>query len=274
MTTLRIACLQTAGTLGDVEANLAELDAAAAEAAAAGARLLVTPEMFLTGYDTGDRTAELTDQPLLPRCAEVARRHGIDLVVGLPERVGEASGGERRIGNCATHLDSTGQVRARRVKSHLFGELDRGRFVAGDDAVTMTSVDDVRLALLICYEAEFAELVRAAALAGAQAVIVPTANMTPFVFVCDQVIPVRAWENQVYVAYVNHIGVEADTTYVGHSSVVGPDGVAVASATDERALLVADLDIDRVEAGQKENPYLTDRRTALYASLTAELLQP
>ncbi|MFP3822297.1 nitrilase-related carbon-nitrogen hydrolase, partial [Bacillus sp. SIMBA_008] len=65
--TLTIAGLQHHGTPGDVDANLAVVAAAAGEAAARGARILVTPEMFVTGYNIGDRLAPLATPGLVGR---------------------------------------------------------------------------------------------------------------------------------------------------------------------------------------------------------------
>ncbi len=99
MTVLRLALLQSAGVLGDVGANLAELDAAAAEAAAAGAGLLMTPEMFLTGYELGaERTAEMADRAageLVPAVAQVARR-ARDRAARRHARAGRRAGGQHR----------------------------------------------------------------------------------------------------------------------------------------------------------------------------------
>ena len=58
---MKIALFQTAGA-GSVSANLDLLETKAAEAAAQGARLLIAPEMFLTGYNIGERTWELAER--------------------------------------------------------------------------------------------------------------------------------------------------------------------------------------------------------------------
>lgn len=257
MARLRIASVQTEGTPGDLEANFAELDDAAARAAEQHADLLITPELFLTGYDVGD-VAEWAEQPLAVRVGEISRQRGIGILAGIPEPV---PGG---IGNCAVLVDERGEVLARYAKSHLFGELDRQRFVAGDQLVVTADFRGVRISLLICYDVEFPAAARAAALAGADLIAVPTAQMEPFAFIADTVIPARAWENQIYVAYTNHIGREAGTVYVGRSSIVAPDGSVLQRAVDEPALLVADVDSEVVAAARAANPYLLDRRTDLY----------
>nr|WP_282600068.1 carbon-nitrogen hydrolase family protein [Patulibacter sp. SYSU D01012] len=247
--------MQTAGTPGDVHANLAELDRAAADAVARGASLLITPEMFLTGYEIGPAAADLARQDLDGPTGAIAARHGIDLVVGLPEADGD------RLYNTASVFAADGALTARYRKTHLFGDLDRAVFTAGDELVTTFEHRGLKVALLVCYDVEFPETVRAAALAGAHLVAVPTAQMEPFSFVADVLIRTRAWENQVYVAYVNHDGDEGgELRYVGGSSLVAPDGAVLDRAAHGTALLVADLRRDVVEAGQRANPYLLDRR--------------
>lgn len=259
MTILRIAGLQTAGTPSDVEANLAELDAAVARAKTHEVELVITPEMFLTGYDIdiADLT-RFTRTALTERVAEIAARHEVAILVGVPEA--SPSG----VTNSAVFLDSRGTRLASHAKTHLYGDLDRAMFSAGDSPVSLVEYRGVKIAMLICYDVEFPENVRAAALAGAHVIAVPTAQMEPFRFIPDTVIPVRAWENQVYVAYVNHVGQEAETVYVGGSSICAPDGSFLARADRETKLIVADIDTEVVAKAQVDNPYLQDRRPDLY----------
>lgn len=124
---LKVAGLQTSGTPGDIAANLDELASAACAAAGEGAQLLITPELFVTGYDIGDVIYELAAQDLLSPLKRIAEEHGIALVVGIPEAVGE------KLYNSAVFVDQQGQVRATHRKTHLFGPLDRQYFTAGSD---------------------------------------------------------------------------------------------------------------------------------------------
>ena len=256
-----VAGLQTAGRPGDVDGNLALLDSAAAQAAAQGAELLITPEMFLTGYDLAGGLPELTAlaaRDLLGPAGEIARRHGLAIVLGAPDAAPEG------LYNAAFFLDETGRVLTRYRKSHLFGELDQALFRAGDELFGCVQFRGLRIAICICYDVEFPETVRAAALDGAHLVAVPTAQMTPFSFVAEQLIRTRAWENQVYVAYCNHTGAEATLRFVGRSSIVAPSGQVLASAAEGDALLVADVDSDVVTRAHTDNPYLADRRLDLH----------
>ncbi|WP_369205407.1 carbon-nitrogen hydrolase family protein [Streptomyces sp. PU-14G] len=255
---MKISALQTAGTPGDVHANLRALDAACARAATRGSRLLITPEMFLTGYNIGERVHELAATDLLSPVREIARNHRLALVVGLPEREHGACY------NAAVFVGPDGQVLGRHRKTHLFGQLDRTSFTPGDRLTSLVDYEGVRIALLICYDVEFPETVRAAAVAGADLVAVPTAQMEPYAFVADHLLRVRAWENQLYVAYVNHDGAEGDLRYVGRSCLVAPSGEVLDRAEHGDSLLSATVDPHVVARARHANPYLVDRRVDLY----------
>ena len=255
---LTVAGLQAAGVPGDVEANCAQLRAAAAEAATAGARLLITPELYLTGYDIGDQVRELARLDLTGAVRQIAREAGLAILAGLPEPAGE------RLYNTAILVGGRGEELLRYRKTHLFGDLDRRYFVPGDDLVAVAELHGVRMAVLICYDVEFPETVRAAAERGADLIAVPTAQMTPFEFVAEQVVRTRAWENQVYLAYVNHDGRERTLEYVGRSSIVAPSGDVLAGAGHGDQLLLATIDTEVVARARAQNPYLNDRRSDLY----------
>jgi predicted amidohydrolase len=257
---LSIAGMQTVGTLGDVAANLAELREAAREAKGRDVELLITPELFVTGYNVGDDLNELAKQDLLVQVRDIAREEGIAIVVGLPEY--DAG----HYYNTAVFLDEHGEILGRYRKTHLFGSLDQNAFTPGDQLVCTVDYRGVRLAILICYDVEFPETVRAAALAGAHAILVPTAQMIPFEIVAEQVVRVRAWENQLYVAYINHDGAEDDLVYVGRSSIADPYGNVIDSILQGTGLVRGVIDTDIVDKAQGQNPYLLDLRPELYSS--------
>jgi 5-aminopentanamidase len=264
MPALRTALLQSSGTPGSVAGNLRVLDEAAARAAASGARVLLCPEMFLTGYAIGDdvgRLAEPADGRSAEAVAATAARHGLAVLYGYPERDGE------QIFNSAQLIAADGTRLAGYRKTHLFGPFERERFTPGDQPVVQADLDGVRLGIMICYDVEFPENVRAHALAGTDLLAVPTAQMRPFEFVAESVVPVRAFENQLYVAYVNRTGTEGEFDFVGLSCLAGPDGTARARAGRGEELVVGDVDPALLAESRAANPYLSDRRPGLYASL-------
>ncbi|CAM5325329.1 carbon-nitrogen hydrolase family protein [Streptomyces griseorubiginosus] len=261
---MRTALLQSSGRPGSVEGNLKVLDEAAASAAAAGAALLAAPEMFLTGYAIGDdigRLAEEADGEGADAVAEIAVRHGLAVAYGYPERSGDT------VFNSAQLISADGTRLANYRKTHLFGCFERDHFTPGEQPVVQAELGGLRVGLMICYDVEFPENVRAHALAGTDLLLVPTAQMHPFQFVAESLVPVRAWENQMYVAYVNRVGEEGEFDFVGLSVLAGPDGVARARAGRGADLVLADADPAFLAASREANPYLKDRRPGLYGSL-------
>jgi len=255
---MRVAVLQTAS--GELEG----LRARAVEAAARGARLLITPEAFTSGYNVPGLAdlAQPADGPWRREIAAIAREAGIAILYGYPERVGSV------VHNAAQLVERDGRVLANYRKSHLYGEVDTRTFVPGNGDFAVVDLDDVRIGILICYDVEFPEAVRVLALAGADLIAVPTALMRPYEVVARTVVPARAYENQVYVAYANRSGTEADLTYCGESCMVAPDGDVLARAGDAEELIVADVDRGRLAELRAENTHLRDRRPTLYGALT------
>ncbi|MER5451938.1 carbon-nitrogen hydrolase family protein [Streptomyces sp. NPDC002766] len=261
---MRTALLQSSGRPGSVAENLKVLDAAASRAAAAGAALLAAPEMFLTGYAIGDdiaRLAEPADGDSADAIADIAGRHGLAIAYGYPERDGET------VLNSAQLISAEGVRLANYRKTHLFGCFERDHFTPGEQPVVQAELGGLTVGLMICYDVEFPENVRAHALAGTDLLVVPTAQMHPFQFVAESMIPVRAFENQMYVAYVNRVGREGEFDFVGLSTLAGPDGIARTRAGRAEDLLLADADPAFLAASREANPYLQDRRPGLYRSL-------
>jgi len=261
---MRTALLQSSGRPGSVAENLKVLDAAAGRAAAAGAALLAAPEMFLTGYAIGDgiaRLAEPADGDSADAIADIAARHGLAIAYGYPERDGGT------VFNSAQLISAAGDRLANYRKTHLFGCFERDHFTPGGQPVVQAELDGLTVGLMICYDVEFPENVRAHALAGTDLLVVPTAQMHPFQFVAESMIPVRAFENQMYVAYVNRVGQEGEFDFVGLSTLAGPDGIARTRAGRGEDLVVADADPAFLAASREANPYLKDRRPALYGPL-------
>ena len=242
---MRIALLQAASRAGDVAWNLAQVRRAARSAAVAGARLLVTPEAFTSGYNIGARRiaelAEPIDGPCAGELARIARDHGLAILAGLPERDG------RGVYDTSLLVDARGETVASYRKTHLLGDIDLDAFRPGGHLV-IAQVEGVRIGLLLCWDVEFPEPVRQLAQAGAHLVAVPTSLMAGAEHVADVVVPSRAAENRVYIAYVNRVGRERDLGYVGRTCLAAPDGTRVAAGARERGLLLADVDPGRVGA--------------------------
>jgi 5-aminopentanamidase len=235
----------------DVAGNLQRLEGAAQQAAESGAHVLVCPEMFVTGYNIGHaavlQLAQAADGGYAQAIAAIARQHNIALVYGYPEL--SRRGPHGAVFNAAQWISAQGERLLNYRKTHLFGELDRAQFVAAEPVATLLELNGWRIGLLICYDVEFPENTRRLALAGAELVVVPTANMANFDEVSRTIVPLQAFENRIYLAYANYVGTEGDLQYGGLSTLAGPDGSVLAQAGRQDVLIVATLnrpDLDAV----------------------------
>ena len=128
-----------------------------------------------------------------------------------------------------------------------------------------------RIGIMICYDRHFPEAARALGLGGAEFVFVPTATTTRGFSrsVWETELRGHAIANGFYVAGVNRVGVELESTYYGASVFVGPIGEVIAQAGDGEEVLVADLPRERVEEVRKVWPFYRDRRPDAYAGLVS-----
>jgi len=248
-----MAVYQGASADPDPRARLRALDRALT-GAAGRPHLVLCPELFLSGYGAGSRLAGLAegpDGPFAHEVAAIARRHGCAIAYGYPE----AAGG--RLFNAAAVIAGDGTVLANHRKTVLPTDYEKTWFRPGH-GLTFLTLAGWRLALVICYEIEFPEIVRACAAGGAELVLAPTALTRDWGVVSHRVVPARAFENGIFLAYANHAGRDGDLDFLGESCIVGPDGADLARAGGGEALIEARLDPAAIARMRGRLPYLAD----------------
>lgn len=259
---MRLALWQTAGMPADKPANLAALARTARAAALAGAELLLCPECWLSGYNIPEDCAALAEPaggPSAIAIAAIARETGLAIVYGYAEREGE------RLYNSAAAIGPDGAPLGHYRKTHLFGDFERALYTPGDAFAPPFVYRGWRMGMLICYDVEFPEAVRAVALSGAELLLIPTAITPEYGCVPGVIVPARAVENQIFVAYCDHAGEENGLAYLGGSCLAGPDGKLLATAGAAEALLFADITHATLSANAASFPYRRERRPELYA---------
>lgn len=231
-----LAIWQGLARTDDTAAALADLSAALTGAAAVGAKLLVAPEAFFPGYNSA-RIADLAQ----PRGGDwhralsaLCRDKGCGLVVGYAERDGDV------VYNSAVAFDATGAKVAHYRKTQLYGPREKAIFAPGD-ALCVFDACGIKAALLICYDVEFAPLLRDLAGQGVRLILVPTANPEPNIHVSKLTVPAHAINHGLTIAYANYAGAEGDITYCGGSTIVAPDAAVLAYAGPGPALITADI---------------------------------
>ncbi len=254
---MRLALFQMQAVAGDVATNLQKIEGAARQAAESGADLLITPELSIPGYGADDKMATLADRedgPQIKKLQAISRDNKIALIAGFAEQDGQS------VYNSAVFLDGDNTPVIYR-KSHLYGSYEKSHFQTCGAETTLFEVKGKRCGMLICYDVEFPENVRRLAQAEVDLVIVPTAlpisDHGPFI--ARKLVPTRAFENQVIVAYANHTGRDDLFAYQGLSTIAAPDGTMLAVADEtEETVLFADIDLGRYVQSRLDNSYLED----------------
>jgi 5-aminopentanamidase len=263
---MKLALWQTVGYPADVAANLAALQSTAQAAATAGATLLLCPECWLCGYNIGAEVAALAESSggaSAQHIAAIARQNQIAIAYGYAER----DLGSGHIYNSVQVIGADGTALAHYRKTHLFGADERAAYRPGMQFEPPFSLGAFRIGLLICYDVEYPESVRSLALMGADVVLIPTALTDEYAAVTDFLVPARSIENQVYLAYCNHAGVENGMRFLGGSCLTGMDGKALAAAGSGEALIIGEISKHDQDAAAAIYPYRADRRPELYGRL-------
>ena len=243
----------------DLDARRSAILAAVEAASRQGADVVVLPELAITGYGAAEAlaTPEEAETALAPFQA-AADRLGITIVLGLAVTMAG------RTANAAALL-APGSAPVLYAKRMLYGAYEKELFVPGTAPSPIVTIAGLACGLLVCFDVEFPELCRDLARRGAQAILVPTAlpKSAGAAFIAEHVVPVRAFENQVFVVYADHCGSDARFAYQGQSVIAAPDGSRLASAgPSEPALLLADLDPAAYAESREQNPYLAEAAAA------------
>ena len=264
---LSMAVLQASARVNAVAENLEQIETFASRAAIEGADLIVTPELFATGYAPA-LVAESDGEMIRAELAGISRRSGIALVGSSVERSGDL----RFIS--ASFFDAEGSERTRYRKSHLFGAEEKSVFTPGNELPELVSYRGVTLALGLCYDIEFPEFARSAAMRGADLLCIPTAvpatgdlgEPLSLSYNAERIstilVPSRALENGVYIAYANHTA----PGFTGLSCIVSPYGTFLATAAADDQLLFSTVDETEVTKARELNTYLDCVRTDLYSA--------
>lgn len=252
---MKIAGLQTDIAWESPADNFERLRPQIAAAKAAGADLVVLPEMYATGFSMD--TARIAEPPTGPSQAflsEQAEAHGVHVCGSVPER---PNGSDRPYNTMILAAPDGSQQRYRKIHPFTFAK-EHEHYDAGSDFLTV-EVAGARCTLFVCYDLRFADEFWA------------TAHDTDCYLVIANwperrrhhwttLLSARAIENQAYVVGINRVGQGGSLQYSGDSRVVDPWGEVLASAAGQPTMLLADVDPAVVADARKVFPVLGDRR--------------
>jgi N-carbamoylputrescine amidase len=277
----------------DPQQNLDKAAARVAEAAHRGAQVICLPELYRSRYFCQREDAALFDLaepvpgPSTERLSEVAREAGVAVVVPIFEK--RAAG---LYHNSAVILDADGGTAGLYRKMHIPDDpafYEKFYFAPGDLGFRAFDTRFGKIGTLICWDQWYPEGARLTALQGAAVLFYPTAiGWHPHEKERHGAQQRDAWRtvqrghaiaNGCYVAAVNRIGNEpgppgqAGLEFWGTSFLCDPFGVVVAEASiADEEILVAEVDLGRIEEVRRGWPFLRDRRIDAYGGIEKRFL--
>ena len=263
---MKILLAQCAPVVGELEKNLAKLESVVLRS---DAELIIFPELFLTGYVPRDNLASLAepiDGPTVSRISDLCKKNKKAVITGIPLKHPTVNG---QITNSAIVVDKNGKV-GRYDKTYLptFGPFEESLYFTPGDSKFVTDIGGLKVGVVICYDLFFSELSKLLALEGADLIVCISASPTATVANFKKMIPGRAIENAVYLAYSNLVGVHLDLVFGGESRLVDPRGDLVAEAKPlVEDLCYCDIDISKLEFARRMRPTIRDTRKEVFEAI-------
>lgn len=270
---MKIALIQQHASK-DVEDNLRRGIKAFGQAASAGADLVAFPELaflpFLPQFPAVSdfsSKAEPVPGPITEKFSELARKHGIVVVLNLFEIDGEKTYDSSPVINADGRL--IGVTRMVHVMDGL-GFYEKGYYTPGDQKNLVYETKTGRVGVAICYDRHFPEYMRSLALHGAEIVVVPQAGALgewpDGIFEAE--LQVAAFQNGYYTALVNRVGKEEVLHFAGESFVTDPEGRVIAQAPRGKDyILYAECDLQRISQCPARKYFIRDRRPDYYKKI-------
>ena len=273
--------------------NLKKAVAWIEKAAEKGAEVICLPELFRSRYfcqveDIENfELAEAIPGPSTTAISKAAAKHKVAVVVPLFEK--RAPGVYH---NSVVVINSDGKNLGLYRKMHIPDDpsyYEKFYFAPGDLGFKSFATSYGKIGTLICWDQWYPEAARLTALKGASIIFYPTAiGWHPHEKDEHGKAQFESWQtvqrghavaNGVYVAAVNRVGLEKQTEdsagieFWGSSFIADPQGVIIAQAsTDEEEIIIADVDLARVEYIRRNWPFLRDRRIDAYEGIVKRFI--
>ena len=219
--------------------------------------LVVCPELFISGYGSFEKIKEYSenrDGKFANNIASLAIKTCTAIVYGYPEIQGDS------LFNSAQLFDSKGLSIANHRKKMLPPTADESKIFTPGKESPILSINGIKIAIVICYELEFPEIIRELALQDVQLIIAPTGQSSNWPAAALHNCRTRAFENGIFVAYANSTGMLNDINFMGESKIIGPDGIDLVNAEQGEKLICAEINTDDILLVRKKLPYLEDSR--------------
>lgn len=226
--------------------------------------IVCLPELFTTGYDLKnvDRLAESLDHPspgnTITKIREISENKFVVIGTILEKQ-------DNNFYNSAFILDKSGEIIGKYRKTHLFSPMLEKEYLTPGGSINtfrISSLNNIKIGLAICYDLRFPELFRTMALAGADLIFVPSEFPSPKKDVWKTLLIARAIENQVFCVGVNRVGRGKSDLFFGTSMITNGDIHHILGTSP--TIKSFEINLSTLDRIRKTLPLLKDRREDLY----------
>lgn len=258
---LTVAAIQLNST-DKVDSNLKKAEGFIYQAARQGANLVALPENFAYLRSESEKIeySQSLDDELVAWIKELAQKLGIFILAGsFPEKLDNLG----KIANTSLMVNPHGQIIAHYKKIHLFDAtladgtvLMESRYVEAGNEIVLTSIDEHKMGLTICYDLRFPELYREITKRGAEVIFVPSAfTLQTGKDHWETLLCARAIENQVYIVAPAQFGQHTPRrASYGRAMIIDPWGLVLAKASDKEGIIIAELDFNYLKQIRERMP--------------------
>ncbi len=259
---MKISVIQMEVTIGNIEANIAQLKTQLRSFAPNDMPdVVVLPELWTTGFyptpisDYADENGDHIKSIL----SALSKQYRLNIVGGTVITKNNSG-----IYNTCHCFNREGGLSAVYSKTHLFSPMGENEHFTPGNAATVFSIDGIKCGLAVCYDLRFPEFIRKLAMEDISILFLPAAWPKRRLAHWRVLSQARAIENQMFVVTSNCAGRQPTMKCAGHSAIIDPWGEFLAEAGEEPAVLTAELNLDvQREIREKLNVF-ADRRPELY----------
>jgi len=271
---VKVAAVQMASIIGEVEQNRKKAESLVSEAINQGAKIICLPEMFNTGYfshtshcdpayfDLGESIEGIT----INGFRQLARKHKVFINVPFFEL---DSPGTYYNSSCL--VDDEGNIAGLYRKTHVAWSMTGWEkfYMRQGYHYPVFQTPYGKIGIMICYDRDFPEVARTLGLQGADLILVPNGSSMQLTEIWKNIIQVRAYENQLYILGACLTGRvdEEHHHFTGHSILANPYGEIKGILGREEGILLEEIDLYEIHNARKKRFLYRDRRPEIYGKL-------
>ncbi len=260
---MKLAIVGGKPAIGNKEMNLKKMKKSVEET---DADIIIFGELFLTGYRCTNELrnlAEGIDGKSIGEVKRLAEENGCHIVYGMPLK------DSKRVYNAAVLVHPNGELNIyKKMFLPNFGPFEEKKYFSHGKCLPVFNTDFGKIGLCICYDLFFPEVIKSYAMKGADLVVCISASPSLTRKFFEAILPARAIENTLFVAYANLVGKQEDLVFWGGGQAYGPKGdLLVKAPYFEESVVKCRLNFDELKDAREMRPTLIDTRAELFADL-------